>query len=174
MKTGLIWLETFRGDVQLSFNSKSQKINFYWCHWHTWLVGEGGSESFESFFFQPFTFFLSYLCKYLLWLPTICTHCTEEKRIGLQLILWLFVNIVLLHCCTSALLYCTAVQCNALVISVPVQSVSKSKKILQHCNALINSVAVHLQFWNSSITGLKMGVGQGQNITHALSMIDPT
>ena len=28
MKTGLIWLETFRGDVQLSFNSKSQKINY--------------------------------------------------------------------------------------------------------------------------------------------------
>ena len=33
-------------------------------------------------------------------------------------------------------------QCNALISSVPVQSVSESKEILPHCNALISSVPV--------------------------------
>ena len=57
----------------------------------TYTIGwRGQSRKFWKFFFQPFTFFLSYLCKYLLCLPIICTHCIEEKRIGLQLILWLF------------------------------------------------------------------------------------
>ena len=90
MKTGFIWPETFRGDVDLSFNSISQKINFYWCHWHTWLAGEGCSESFVSFFFQPFTFFLSYLCNYLMCFQTICTYFYRGKEIGMKLIFWLF------------------------------------------------------------------------------------
>ena len=56
-------------------------------------------------------------------------------------------------------------QCNALISSVPVQSVSESKEILPHCNALIMSVPVQPLF-SKSIKKMNFNfvTGQGQKL----------